>query len=223
MLIISKFRDYYDSVANTGVDKTIVYDRESIEKELKLEDLIYIDSGRFGEYSPKMKEILELKFIGFCGQVYPFIERQEIIDNRVTINTAYNYIYDIDVIKEVVKKYSIYQFKQLLYLLDFYNKKINSYFFEFKVPIILVKNRNSSHFFQNQVIELNPKLSDIDFYTQKDSWTAFKEVESYISGVLGVNNKPMIEISEQDKLLAHGFDKKWSFRNPDPPKRKRKK
>jgi len=34
--------------------------------------------------------------------------------------------------------------------------------------------------------------------------------------------KEIVEISDKDKLLQHGFDK-WSFRNPDPPKRKKRK
>ena len=48
---------------------------------------------------------------------------------------------------------------------------------------------------------------------------AFQEIEMYISGVLGINNKPTVEISDKNKIVGRGFDLKYSFRK-DPEKKK---
>jgi hypothetical protein len=44
----------------------------------------------------------------------------------------------------------------------------------------------------------------------------------FISGVLGTGSPKTLEISDSEKIKQYGYDSKWSFRNPDPPKRKQK-
>ena len=34
----------------------------------------------------------------------------------------------------------------------------------------------------------------------------------FISGVLGVGERPIVKISDKNKIIEHGFDYKWSFR-----------
>ena len=75
--------------------------------------------------------------------------------------------------------------------------------------------------FDKEKLLINPCLSEFEFYRVVDSASAFQSIQSFISGVMGIEEKPMIEIKEKDKIVSKGFNK-WSFRNPDPPKRKMK-
>ena len=67
---------------------------------------------------------------------------------------------------------------------------------------------------------INPKLKDLQFYKVFDAFTAFQELQMFISGVLGTGEKELIEIEDKYKIGQHGFDK-WSFRK-EPTKRKNK-
>lgn len=60
-------------------------------------------------------------------------------------------------------------------------------------------------------IALLPSLNDLQFYRVMNPQTAFQEIYMYLSGVLGVGDKPMIKIEDKHKISGHGFDK-WSFR-----------
>jgi hypothetical protein len=41
---------------------------------------------------------------------------------------------------------------------------------------------------------------------------AFQEIQMFISGVLGIDENPTVEVSDKDKIISRGFDYKWSFR-----------
>ena len=51
-----------------------------------------------------------------------------------------------------------------------------------------------------------------------DTFTAFQEIQMYISGVLGTGEKEIIEVEDKYKIPQHGFNK-WSFRR-EPTKKK---
>lgn len=73
----------------------------------------------------------------------------------------------------------------------------------------------------NDRIYLSPCLADFEFYKVVDSFTAYQEISMYISGVLGVNKVPPVQISDEDMRDAKGFDR-MSFKK-EPTKRKKKK
>ena len=66
---------------------------------------------------------------------------------------------------------------------------------------------------QSELI-LNPELRKYDFVTVKDPPAAFQEIYMYISGVLGVPARSMVEISDREKARKHGHDGKYSFKKP---------
>ena len=87
MLILSKYKDYYDGVAgSTGIDKTIVYNRELIEVEEKKiiypfknadfwrktkdNPFINLNNFHFNKESKKKYEHYSYFIIGFCGKIY---------------------------------------------------------------------------------------------------------------------------------------------------------
>ena len=59
---------------------------------------------------------------------------------------------------------------------------------------------------------VNPCLKDLDFAKVVDPYTAFQELEAYISGVLGAAHPKLIEITNDDMRDKKGFDK-YSFRS----------
>ena len=85
-------------------------------------------------------------------------------------------------------------------------------------PVVVVHpeaNRVNLH------VEVDPKLKDFSFGRFFGADGCYQEIDQFVGGVLS-NNPGIVQVSDRDRLLAHGFDPKWSFRNPAPPTRKRK-
>jgi hypothetical protein len=59
---------------------------------------------------------------------------------------------------------------------------------------------------------LNPLLKSIGFQTQKDPFTVFQCIQSYISGVIGIPEKPMVKVSDKDLAAKRGHDGPYSFK-----------
>lgn len=72
------------------------------------------------------------------------------------------------------------------------------------------------------ISNLNDQLNNFEFYKLFDSFSCFQEIQMFISGTLPQSSNPMVNLSEIDKAKKKGLDE-WSFRNPDPPERKKKK
>jgi len=68
-----------------------------------------------------------------------------------------------------------------------------------------------SEYERNSKIILNPELKSMKFYKVKDVYQTFQDISMFISGVLGGQSPPMIEISDKVRKAKHGFDK-WSFK-----------
>lgn len=244
MLIVSKFRDFYDSIAyQKGIDKTIVYQRELKEmvynpdKELsytfnKIADFPYYASYEYS--NPENRDVILKTFIiGFCGKIYPICKRTDFVKNPNSnsydkLDRIESYVFELDNIKsmfyniEKIKRDSWYKNridKEFAYLEDFINRpSVLELFFTYKTPIFkFVTSTDAIKRGENFV--LNPILKDIEFYKCMDTYQIFQELEMYISGVLGVNEPPVIEISEKDKVASKGFDK-FSFRK-EPGTKKR--
>ena len=60
--------------------------------------------------------------------------------------------------------------------------------------------------------EVNPNLNNYKFFKAHDTFTAFQNLQSYISGVLGTKENDIIEVSNKSKIIKAGFDLKTSFR-----------
>jgi len=112
------------------------------------------------------------------------------------------------------------------YFDEFHNKKHINLFFKYRVPVWVYdygtellkfskKPRSNVNFM------LNPPLITYEFYQMFTPPIAFQEIQMYLQGVIGNKEKKIVEISDKDKLLQHGYDLKWSFRNPCGPRRKK--
>ena len=64
-----------------------------------------------------------------------------------------------------------------------------------------------------QKITINPVLRDYNFQRVKDPYTAFQDISMFMGGVIPRQVPETVTISDIDRLVGHGFDKKHSFRN----------
>ncbi|MFW6046952.1 MAG: hypothetical protein ACOCP4_04110 [Candidatus Woesearchaeota archaeon] len=98
-------------------------------------------------------------------------------------------------------------------------EELKNIFFEFKVPIFLLYN---SYLKNDQILKINPNLSEFGFQKVKDPYTAYQEIAQYISGILGVDNPNTVDVSDKDMLYEKGFDD-WSFKKEEHPRKPKKK
>lgn len=234
MLIVSDYKDYYDTVQNMGVDKSCVYNRDIITYELDYD-------WRKKELSTnKIKNIpftlpypvtigkIDYNFfiVGFCGNVYYGYTWIDPSTNEKKVSYDLESLYDMIPKKE--KRYFYFSWRDFSpeTLRKVEAQKYDDFFIELKkmhnqpIPIFVIENNGSGYRYSSKTkIVLNAKLKDYDFVTKRDVYTSFQDIYSYISGVLGISEKPTIEVSEKNKIQSKGFNE-WSFRNPNPPKRK---
>ncbi len=231
MLILSNFKDYYDTVQSMGIDKSCVYDRTIIEYDLstdwrnKIIKSDIIKSVPFTLPASQTIDRVEHIFfmVGFCGNVYYGYTWVDPITNEKQIS------YDLEVLYSKIPKKKRYYWNSwrdfnVTDLRKSEEQKFDDFFIKLKdlhskpIPVFVLMNEAGKYSSKTKLI-LNAKLKDYDFVRRKDVYSTYQDIYSYISGVLGVAEKITVNTSEKDKIQSKGFDK-WSFRNPDPPKRK---
>lgn len=208
MYIISKFRDYYDTAATYGIDKTCVYERTEKVIPYRLEEA---HSRVLREHSSWFDDGLICGVIGFCGQLYPVAN---------TPNAEPTIYYAKTEVPEAAQK----TFRSYLYgpNIDFWDAGewscLKPIFQDHKAPVFLIQ-KNS----RKVELVLNPCLKPFEFYRIKPSAQAFQEIFQYISGVLGVSTNPMASISDKKMAEKKGFDERSFKKDPGGKKRGKKK
>jgi hypothetical protein len=243
MIIDSDFLDYYDAVGRTHRNTSIVYLRKQQEKKLN------IDRKSFPFSSPTPSTIIGnggseflvssiLRVIGFCGKLYP-MATITIRPKNGQKTSVYNF-YCVDEIERVFKSMGLpVSNKQSYYSGDVVgfgkNKALSLGFFKTFFLNIENKLKLGNDFFHVQktpvfmiqrvkieaTITINPKLQDFEFGKVKDSYTAFQDIQSFISGVLGSSTAQPEKISDEVMAASKGHDGKYSFKKP--PSKKGKK
>lgn len=163
----------------------------------------------------------EWRIIGFCGRAYVLLIEFTKVAGTTDRETA-EYYYGDECLEQVFSgTLDRWRYKETKdFIAKWHNHEHIDFFYENKVPIFAVEP--SQVYKGSADVVLNPNLSEIKFFKLFNSYTAFQEIQMFISGVIGINTSNAIEINDKNKVIQHGFDAKWSFRNPDPPKRKQK-
>lgn len=234
MYIISKKKDYYDGVAGTtGIDKTIVYDRQIVEFEDR--DIPKI----FQEYSPwrhrkfipltklnntVIKKELRVMYehaspfiVGFCGKLYVgwklYSNGKELFYGGKELITTITY--DNENMKKMVQgnSYGGNFEDNLNYVLTYDPIHI---FREMNTPVFVYDSdygrTDIDKYWRNRPkLLINPLLKEYQFYKIFDAVQAFQEIQMFLSGVLGNKEKEIVNVADKYKIAQHGFDK-WSFR-----------
>lgn len=197
MRIISKFYDYYDCIMRQGMDRETIYMRKEIsEKKAPISvPVIHYNDG----YE------LSLFLIGFCGQIYT--------GARTNCGENVEYIYGKEEILAYIEEHKLrVSYYHQTRMDEAFNHKIK----DWKHPIFVATI--NSHW-QDRFI-WNAKLGDWNFQKVMDPYTAFQELQMWVASQARPE-KAMIETSDETRLEAHGFDKKFSFRKEKQKKRKR--
>lgn len=233
MMIISKFRDYYDKVASNGIDKTLIYKRE--ERSVKFEPGFRIRKWTY--YENGIYYAARGAAVAFCGKLYLGFSFETWHESRKSYRDTppdtQEFLWGeqaLERLKSFDKKESkTSEKKRWVVLNNLFNtlneKPYEKLFLTERIPLYFFYPPEDYYWsFRKETgctAILNCNLEEKSFFKKIDTYTAFQEISMYIGGVLGMPDKPTVEISDTDRLLSKGFDKKWSFRNPDPPKRKR--
>lgn len=236
MLILAKKKDYYDGVAgNTGIDKTIVYDRQTIELEVNKIPKIFGSNKdfwgvKYGETPFRKLSYHSLKkehnnvcdehaffIIGFCGKFYIGWKLYKKVKNGLNDQITTTITYDMDYIKEILEPKSWHgNLADSIEYIKSYNPL--QIFRDLKTPaFVFDSDYDRKHIDRytynsnNPKFIINPLLKDYEFYKIFDTFQAFQEIQMFISGVLGAGEKEIVEVADKYKIAQHGFDK-WSFR-----------
>lgn len=227
MRIISKKQDYYDCIQNVGgFDKSIIYERKP--KKIKYSIAEHIDeylenqglfkSHIFGSWD------INTYIIGFCGQLYKVMKFKHLTTDQTYF--VYNYDELISTIKKINNKelndyfYKSQQnfMRKRRYLFSTFNEKgmrnffdskplekFNHIFIDYKTPVFVIKHPSRT---RDVNLYTNPILKNYGFYKIKVAYEAFQDIEWYISGVLRLNEKETVDISDKDMLYKKGFNDK---------------
>jgi len=239
MRIISKEKDYYDTVQSMGYDPNVCFVRkpEEIEGE-------FFSDALFMHNSSKHEKDMGYDFtlIGFCGEIYVCLTIEYSEDSNF-----YN-CYSIEDVDKVMDKFLDKKIKKFYYEGDrksyysrspYYREYLKQLFtHDFLItPTMVARYLFSTNKYLNyhnvvkifmdkkapiftigkknrkarQKLTLNPILKDFGFQKIKDPYTAYQEIAQYISGVIGIGHPETVEISDKDQRDKKGFDE-WSFK-----------
>jgi len=234
MYLITKKKDYYDGVVGSvGMDKTIVYERspvvitdaEKMPKQFRYRKYHWSDENFFRNVChaqldhKKSKKYCDVRgfIVGFCGKLYMGWKFNYKVMERGLMG----------IMVEVTKTDIIYGYENAKQYLkaDYWNNNLNDdiKFVETYDPIEIFRTYKTPIFvfdreLKDEVFIINPILKEFQFYKVVDAFTAFTELQMFVSGVLGVGEKELIEVEDKYKIGQHGYDK-WSFRRK-PTKKK---
>lgn len=240
MYIIAKKKDYYDGVAGTmGIDKTIVYERNTQEFEGEAMPMVFRQKSFYTYFRDRennpfyklgnshMKTEYTKKFpyhsyfiIGFCGKLYVGFKLYSLNEQTTEFeNSIMTITYDKDYMIELFDKigFSGHFQDNLNHVLQ-YNAL--DWFVNMRIPAFVYDQKHGgivhidSRYYDNKLTPkfvINPLLKDYEFYKVFNSFQAFQEVSMFMGGVLGRGEKEIVEVADKYKIAQHGFDK-WSFR-----------
>lgn len=220
-----------------GQDQRVVYIRNMhyLEDTLKYKEYFHDTTQYFFNANDDITGLCwDRHLIGFCGQIFPYI----ILRYRKNIDKQWKFkhCYNEDAVRTFIEETCSKERIEKYYDEDFYfyftkdkverffdiawgtNDLLGRFFVDNKVPIFVLEAPvhvsrwalDADHWKKWKII-VNPQLSVYEFYKMKDSYTAYQELDMYMSGVLGVGEAATIDISDEVKKQQKGFDN-WSFK-----------
>jgi hypothetical protein len=208
MRILSKHKDYYDNVQQFGIDKSILYVRNQEFVEYtgdRFHTSFYLNSAYY-YVKPAKGYKIDHTVIGFCGKIYNCFGLYN------SQNEFIKHIYDIDELFEYVILYNNYNKNNFLNNLNWNTKATNLDFVKElfkKAPIFTYYHVSPS--FNYICLTYNACLSDYSFGKVVHAHEAYMEIYKYFANK--AHPEPnIVEVSDENRLEAKGFDKKWSFR-----------
>ena len=242
MRIVARQKDYYDCVQGTGQDRSLTYVRDTKEEQL---DRRWPFPRLTVSNWPRTLCEMHLTVIGFCGKIYPMVEmyippsdcKRPIRDRKgVPMEGRKRKCFtlaDVDAFINAElsdKRMSEYKERFRQEFVKFFgefeqDREKHADLFSITRPIFAVEEQGRWDFTANRwhhPIVYNPLLGPYDFMRVFDPFTAFQELQMWLSNQ-AVPQRPMPEIDDELKAQSHGFNR-FSFRkDPGSKKRTRKK
>lgn len=235
MRIGGKIHDYYDRAMSYGIDETIYFHRETTPGPIKIAEKMVAavqDSmgvqRYFRSYNSRFfnsSAHVDLIVIGFCGKLYPAMkfslgrrsDRIPAIESHLEVCYTSHDFEKLDYflnrpelrgLGEMIDPLTVSKMKRFIEVLSSLPQS-DEEFIEHRVPYFKVEFDTG----KARTVELCPCLADSQFYKVKDPFTAFQEISMYLGGVIPRQVPEMIQISDKDRIVQHGFNKQ-SFRHP---------
>ncbi len=222
MRIISEFHDYYDAVQGMGQDSTLIYQRKQFTTPLK--DMLLEEIRNIGHNHHSFGVFTKGHIIGFCGKIYPVLFIQSVkkktkqlchsleeVDSFIMSNFKKK-----DIERYTGKKwkydnswgYNQRQDSIKKFFLEAREKRdsFHSLFIQHKSPIFVYKS-DKGYF---DKLFWNEGLKDLEFYRIMEPYTAFQELQMFMSNI-AMPEKEIPVPSDETMAEIKGFDK-WSFR-----------
>lgn len=243
MKILSRFKDYYDSISHQYMDKKILYIRDPKVIEIDRKEVPEVYNFEIVNYkvNPAQPWYFNMEIIGFCGKLVPVVtiatwsdeqdphKFQKVKFGFYTIEEVRRFVKENRIPIEEGKRYRwFYSYSETLDSLarflestkDF--NKLNDFFRKYNVPAFSIRMQPDTYRSRRNPIQLvlNPMLRNYAFAKVKDPFSAHQDLYQYVGAFLSQPEREMIQISDLDRLHKHGFDK-WSFRKPPKPKGKK--
>jgi hypothetical protein len=231
MRIISSYHDYYDSALAFGHDPNVTYIRETVEIPFNFESgerfPSFERSNSDGFNSSNLAAVPT--FVGFCGKVRTCFVVSYFLNDSIS-SARWKTFYDVDTLTAFLLKFEDTEFNDRFLRKDAYywstfasanctkfltqdfTSRFSGLFTQHSVPVFKIDKTG---------LTLNPKLREIEFQKVMDPYTAFQEIDMFISGVLGVPTRVTLDISDKMMLQKKGFDK-TSFKTLSPGKKLRR-
>lgn len=248
MRINSPFHDYYDCIQAHGVDQNLVYTRIPVELE-NFVSVIKEDYSLHKEYGCAPLSYC-IYTIGFCGKCWPMIrlsahsnyKNENLVAHCYSMEDVDTYIEKIASQQALSKRQiecfhnteKVYRkrntwptFLRRMYFEKFFeltkdltNRK--DFFLKHNTPIFISRKRDIDNWREEPVgvTTLHGCLKDFEFYRMVEPFTAYQELQMFLTGVLGLTNQHKAkyqgqliepELDDITKRDSKGFDK-WSFR-----------
>jgi hypothetical protein len=239
--IISKFRDYYDSVQAHGQDPTLVYRRTTQEFAPQPHLFRHGDLYRIAISAPHSHRWQVFGWlVVFCGRLYPVWKCEEhwcLDANEVALylhdywaRNPKSYYPGSDDFEETGRyRLDIHGHRTRLgvcrvdidgFLRQFSGFQVGpSIHQEFGAPVLLVCCMSDWSSEEIKVVA-NPRLQELRFFTKVEPYTAYQEIAMYLGNELAQPDIAPQAVGDDETLArAKGFDEQ-SFRTKAPGNKK---
>ena len=227
MRILSKFHDYYDSAMAHGVDRSLVYARETKVTALDLFHHPFLAPCEFHHVGIRCEYKISAFLLVIAGKTHPGLRCERLAGPWVT-EPEVRHIYVKEQAHALLAEWGLAHLSpeetKLSRRRFFYHSKTLDHVFAPIAPEVakaigdwavrdkVVLAHISPRRDWRGVVEvsLNPCLKDLEFFRVMDAFATFQELSAWIGGVL-TNNPEPIPVSDKVRIQQRGFDE-WSFR-----------
>lgn len=214
MRILSKFRDYYDIGLANGYDASIVYSRSTEMINAKDHEARHAALvQRLRNAVPTQRrdyarnQTFEFFLVLLGGRSYPGVQVLSYPKGVFVSEHWYGRDKILDALTDArpsrlrdlfsrERTASIESFLDLDGGEQFMDELIAA-----RLPLVHADHREGAPYFTK-----DPSLKHIQFGKRLDAWSVFQELSMFLGGILAPENRATIAISDQDRLVQHGFN-----------------